>query len=564
MENFIVSNNIKRKVLIVEDEFVNREILSNILINDYEVDLACDGQEAWEKLQGGAVTYSLILLDLIMPVLNGFELLEKINGDSRLKMIPVIVMTSEKDAEVKSIKQGAADFITKPYDMPTVILARCERIIKLSEDSKIIRSTEKDELTGLYSRGYFFEYIRQIDSCNNGLSMDALVFDIDHFHLINEMYGRKTGNDIIVKVADAIRKTFRGRTGIASRPEADTFYVYCAHEDDNNESIKAIQSVINDEFEALKIRIRAGLYQNADMDIGPEGRFDRAKQACDRIKEDYTASISYYDRDFHMRSIYNEKLIKDVDSALLNGDLKVYFQPKYNITEDVPRLCSAEALIRWNHPENGMISPGVFIPLFENNGLIQRIDNYVWDKAASYIKSWKDKYGFSVPVSVNVSRIDIFDPFLEKKLAKVLEDNGITENDMLLEITESAYAGNSSKVMEVTEKLREVGFKIEMDDFGSGYSSLNMIATIPIDVLKLDMKFVRNMERDEKSLRLVEIVLGIAKFLGVPVVAEGVETEYQFKTLKDMGCQIIQGYYFSKPVPAEEFEMFIQKEVQVK
>ena len=207
-----------------------------------------------------------------------------------------------------------------------------------------------------------------------------------------------------------------------------------------------------------------------------------------------------------------------------------------------------------------MVHPGDFIPLFESNGLIQKVDNYVWSKAAQQIKEWKEKFGRSISVSVNVSRIDIFDPALKEKLRRIIESNGLDEKELMLEITESAYADNAGSLTEVTNSLRDSGFKIEMDDFGAGYSSLNMNTTIPIDVLKLDMGFVRKMEEDDKSLKLVEIILDIANFLDVPVVAEGVETKAQLDMLKCMGCQIIQGYYFSKPVPADEFEKFIVQE----
>ena len=550
----------KRRVLIVDDEMINREILGNILGNTYDVFFAENGQEALDVMHGAEKAFSLVLLDLLMPVMDGFEFITKMQQVSEFKHIPVIVMTSEREAEVKSIKLGASDFIAKPYHMPEVILARCERIIQLYEDNAIIGLTEKDAVTGLYHRDYFFEYIRQIETHRKS-PVDVLAFNIDHFHLVNEMYGRQTGNEVLKLVADKLNEILDDNILIACRTEADTFYVYCDHIDDYSPFI----SRIKDEFEngtgPAKIRLRAGIYLNADPEIDIEIRFDRAKTACDKIRQDHMTSVAYYSKDLHLRSIYHERLIKDIDEAISNEDFKVYFQPKYDITDVHPKLRSAEALIRWEHPELGMISPGEFIPLFESNGLIQKIDNYVWNKAANKIKEWKDKFGYSVNVSVNVSRIDIFDPALQDKLKKIIDSNGLDESELMLEITESAYADNAGSLNEVTEKLRASGFKIEMDDFGSGYSSLNMITTIPIDVLKLDMSFIMNMEKDEKSLKLVEIILDIAKFLGVPVVAEGVETKAQLDMLKCMGCQVIQGYYFSKPVPAEEFEKFIIKEI---
>ena len=560
MDRFISANEYKRRVMIVDDEEINRLMLGNILESEYEVVFATNGQEAWDLLHGEEKDISLLLLDLLMPVMDGFALISKLKEDDELKRIPVIVMTSEKEAEVKSIRHGASDFITKPYDMPEVILARCERIIKLSEETTLIRSTETDAVTGLFTRDYFFEYIRQIEAHFKN-RIDALVFNIDHFHLVNEMYGRDTGDSTLRHVAETLEEVLRPNAIISCRAEADTFYVYCAHIEDYKPLIAMIQEKLGNASGSSKIRLRLGIFQEADPDMEAEQRFDRAKIACDRIRGDYSTYVAYYDKELYQRSIYHERLIKDMEEAIANEDFKVFFQPKYDITSDIPKLRSAEALIRWMHPELGMISPGDFIPLFESNGLIQKVDHYVWKKAAKQIREWKEKYNYSIAVSVNVSRIDIFDPELQDKLREILKENGLAENELMLEITESAYADNANTLVEVTESLRNAGFLIEMDDFGSGYSSLNMITTLPIDVLKLDMKFVRNMEKDEKSMKLVELIIDIAKFLNVPVVAEGVETQSQLDTLKKMGCEVIQGYYFSKPVPAEDFEQFIEKEI---
>lgn len=236
------------------------------------------------------------------------------------------------------------------------------------------------------------------------------------------------------------------------------------------------------------------------------------------------------------------------------------YQPKFNIKGDEPRLCSAEALVRWNHPELGMISPGTFIPLFEENGLISRLDDYIWREVAHQIKIWKEEIGMTVPVSVNVSRIDLLSPNYEKNMLELVHDNSLQPSDMLLEITESAYTENSERIIEIANSLRARGFKLEMDDFGSGYSSLNMLASLPIDALKLDMKFVRRICENAKDLRMVQLMIEIAAFLNVPVIAEGVETEEQYRLLKENGCDIIQGYYFSKPLPVDQFSEMIEKE----
>ena len=204
-----------------------------------------------------------------------------------------------------------------------------------------------------------------------------------------------------------------------------------------------------------------------------------------------------------------------------------------------------------------MISPGKFIPLFEEDGLISQLDEYIWRSAAEKIAAWKARLGISVPISVNLSRAEMYNPDLVGIFEKITTDTGITTKDILLEITESAYVRDADQIVDRVKSLREHGFFIEMDDFGSGYSSLNMISELPIDALKLDMMFIRTAFDKHNDTRMISIVIDIANYLGVPVIADGVETEEQYLALKELGCAIIQGYYFSKPVPAGEFEKFL-------
>ena len=561
MQDYKEKSGFKRHILIVEDDMINREILGNILNRDYTCHFAENGRQALDSLQQREFICSLILLDLMMPVMDGFQFMDEMKADDRLSSIPVIVMTSETDAEVKSIRTGAADFITKPYDMPEVILARCERIIELQEGKSIIHAAEKDQLTGLYTKDFFAEYIRQIEQYSPDEKKDILVLNIEHFHLINELYGRRQGDDVLVCIADLLTKLFDDSQDIGCRTEADYFYIYCHSGTDYETVLHSLLDGLAAAIPSTHVRLRMGIYPEVDKALAAENWIDRAKTACDRIRGDYSRHISYYNNEFYERSKYHEKLINDIDEAIASKDLIVYYQPKYAIQGEEPTLRSAEALIRWKHPELGMISPGDFIPLFESNGLIQKLDRYVWAEAARQVGEWKRTYGVSVPVSVNVSRMDIYYPKLRDDFKALLQANGLETNELMLEITESAYADNADQLVNVVENLRKDGFMIEMDDFGSGYSSLNMLTTIPIDALKMDMKFIRNMQKDEKSMKLVELILDIASFLQVPVIAEGVETEEQVQLLKERGCDIIQGYYFSRPVPPAEFIPFIEKEV---
>jgi len=549
----------KRKVLIVDDESINRELLGNMLMDKYDVIYSANGKEAFSCIESSKDKVSLILLDLMMPVMDGYEFIKLYKEDKKVSQIPIIVMTSDADSEAEIIKAGAVDFIKKPYSMPEVILARCERIIDLFEKKRLIDSTKIDELTGLYSKEYFFEYIKQMRESGfvDEVDMDVISIDVENFHLINEVYGHSKGDIVLKRIAEILEEQVENRIGIAARSDADTFYMYV-------DSIEDYQTLLDDMMKEISsisdfpasIRLRMGVNKTIDDNESPQKIFEHARMACNLVRGDYIHQIGYYDRTLHDKQIYNEKLVADIDASIRNKDFVVYYQPKYSIQHGDPILTSAEALVRWNHPTLGMISPGDFIPLFENNGLIQKLDKYVWGCAASQIKKWKDKYKVAIPISVNVSRIDIYDPELENTLIDIVNAYDLKPHELQLEITESAYSDDATRLVEVVNSLRKKDFEIEMDDFGTGYSSLNMLTTIPIDALKMDMSFVRNMHKDNTSLKLVELIIDISRFLDVPVIAEGVEEQSQLDTLRELGCDIIQGYYFSKPVPAEEFEKF--------
>ncbi|MBQ7645997.1 MAG: EAL domain-containing protein [Clostridia bacterium] len=550
-----------RKILVVDDQELNRDILGVILEEESEVIYACNGREALEKIRENKESLSLIMLDIFMPEMNGFEVLEAMAADDLLKRIPVIVLTSEKSAELKALELGAADFITKPFDVHDVILVRARRIIELNEKRNLIFSAEHDKLTMLYTRGFFFEYAERLYKYHPELHMDAVVLNIEQFHSLNELNGRDFGDEVLQIIGREIGDFLAETEGIASRIVADRFDIYCAHQDDYRALLDRLQNKVNGIAPNVSIRLRMGVMPWREG-IDPVLMFDRAKTACSMVRGKYTNPLMIYDEDMHMHELLDRRLLNDLNLAVKENQLMVYFQPKYNIQVDPPMLSSAEALIRWKHPELGMISPGAFIPLFEKNGLISIVDNFVWKNTAKQISEWKEKFGITLPVSVNVSRADIFDLTLAERLKGLVHENGLVFKCLKLEITESAYIDNARQLLDLVSELRQLGFEIEMDDFGSGYSSLNMLSSMPVDVLKIDMKFIRNIERNETDRKLVTMILDIAKFMKLTVVAEGVETDGQLEILKKAGCDIVQGYYVSRPLPADEFEKLIEKELK--
>ncbi len=552
----------KRRILIVDDEEINRLMLGNILEDDYEVLLAADGSEALNVAKNEKQRLSLILLDLHMPVMDGYEFFEKVREDEALKDVPVIVLTSEKEAEVRSLKMGAADFIPKPYDIPEVIHTRIDRIIQLYEGRNIITATQFDTLTGLFNREYFCEYSTIFDQYYPEGSKELIALNINRFHVINAVHGREFGDRVLAAIGKTV-KEYAGETkGLACRYSADQFYLYLNGEGNGEELYAAINNALNELLGNSDTRVRMGIYKEAEKEADISKRMELALLACNSTKQDPGRHISCYDEKIREKEHYDELLIHDLDKAIAEKQFKVFYQPKYGVQGEKPVLSSAEALIRWVHPELGMISPGKFIPLFENNGLIGKVDRYVWKEAAAQIAQWEKKYGIKIPVSVNVSRVDIMSEDLADELETIVKEAGIETADYYLEVTESAYTDNQADMISLVKGMKDKGFTIEMDDFGTGYSSLNMLNELPFDVLKLDMVFVRNIHKDERALKLVEFIMGIAKYLKVKVVAEGVEYKEQYEILKEMGCDVIQGYYFSKPVCAEDFEAFIKERTE--
>ena len=560
----VISADRKRLILIADDEMINREILGVMLGGEYEVLYACDGAETLSKMREYQAGLSLVLLDILMPEMSGLEVLKAVHADAELSGIPVIVMTGEKDTEVTSLELGAMDFIPKPYPAPGIVLARVKRIIELMEDRDTIDATERDALTGLYNKEFFFRYAAREDQFHPEKEMDAVHLDINHFHHVNERYGRAYGDELLKGLGRTLKEIARENDGITCRQGADTFMLYVPHLEDYDGLLERITDSLPEHETGDKwIRIRMGVYPNADKSVDIERRFDRAKMAADDVRQTLTRNIAYYDEKLHETQLFHEQLIEEFPAAIANNQFLVYYQPKFDVRPDTPILESAEALVRWKHPTLGMISPGDFIPLFEENGLIQILDHYVWRETARQIREWKDELDFSIPISVNVSRIDLLDEDLPKTLQDILEEYSLTGDDFLLEVTESAYTQDSDFVINMAERLRGQGFRIEMDDFGTGYSSLHMVSSLPIDALKLDMCFVRDAFQKGGNTHMMEVVIGIADFLSVPVIAEGVETHDQLHALKILGCDFVQGYFFSKPVPASEFKAFILQKKEV-
>ena len=423
---------------------------------------------------------------------------------------------------------------------------------------QLISATETDDMTGLYNRKYFFQYANTMYHAHPEQPMDAIVLNIEQFHSVNALNGREFGDQVLCALGSEIHDVAIELRGIAGRFEADRFDIYCRHTDHYQVIFNRLQGKLNAISPNTSLRLRMGVMP-WQANVAPEQLFDRARTACSMARGHYKEHLIVFDESIGKREMYEQRLLNDLRRALDEYEFDVYYQPKYDIQCDPPKLVSAEALIRWSHPELGMIPPDDFIPLFERNGRIGDVDKYVWYQAGRQIARWREEYGRTIPVSVNLSRVDVFDPSLEQTLDGILSYYRLDHDDFKLEVTESAYTENAEQVIQIVESLRQKGYQVEMDDFGTGYSSLNMLSAMPIDVLKMDRAFIRNIEQDERDIQLVALIIGIAQNLKIPVIAEGVETEKQVQLLRDLGCALVQGYYFSRPLHPADFEALFLK-----
>lgn len=554
----------KQLMLVIESHEPLCDKIRSSLSEKYEVKFLSQADEAIDFVCVNADYISLVLLDIQTIGTGGTALLRTLKSDDVFKKIPVIVLTAGREEEILCLQIGASDVIQTPCTLCDVVLSRIRRSIKKIEINKAVPNVGEDDLTGILNQETFFRYAVKFDKNNPDLAMDAVCVDISNFHIINDLYGREAGNRILVVMAQELKKIAFENNCVICRQTADNFLIYISHRQNYESFLNRLQSALNGQYRgASAIRLKMGVYSNVDKKLDIQSRFDRAKLARDSIHYSYTQIIAYYDVEKYREDLMYQQMLHDMDSSLEERHFKVYYQPKFDIRGDRPELISAESLVRWQHPTMGLLFPVSFVPLFENNGLITKLDRYVWKESAAQVRRWIDKYGITIPVSDNVSREDLLDSDLTEFFSRIVEENNLTPNDLLLEITESAYTENLEQLIEQVDNLQSAGFRIEMDDFGSGYSSLNMLSSIPIDVIKLDINFIRNMFDSEKNMQMLKLMMQIKDSLGVPVVAEGVETKEQLDLLKEMGCDIVQGYYFSKPVPAEEFEKFIEEKIAI-
>ncbi|WP_194712886.1 putative bifunctional diguanylate cyclase/phosphodiesterase [Noviherbaspirillum soli] len=563
----------KARILMVDDEPITLEVMRDFLEEAGYANLYDTSEPEQAMPLIAAEAPDLVLLDLMMPVVNGFDILSWMRADERHRHIPVIVLTSSTNAatKLKALELGATDFLAKPVDASELAL----RIRNtLAAKVHLDRLAYIDSLTGLPNRRMFQDHLDwALSQAQRHERVGALMhINVDHFKKVNEALGPAVADALLQQIGQRLEYGVRdcdsvgriGRNSLQlSRVGGDEFAVLLsemARVDDAIgvarrllESVRAPFQVAGHElFVSCSIGVAVfpgdGMERNALL--------QNAGVAMHSARQQGGNAWRFYSSDLNQRSLQSLGLQSDLHKAIERGELRLYFQPK--VCTATGGIVGAEALIRWQHPERGFIRPDDFIPLAEENGLIVPIGAWVIAEACRRLRAWH-KQGLSLPrISVNVSGRQFGAPGFYDSVRATLEVSGVDARCLTFEVTESILMENADESIALLKRFKAMGLKLSMDDFGTGYSSLSYLRRFPLDELKIDRSFLAELDDDgTEGKALITAIIVLGHSLGLSIVAEGVETETQLALLRELGCDECQGFLFSRPVAAEEFERLL-------
>lgn len=547
----------KHTLLVIEDNELNRDILQAMLEDEFNLMMAKDGKEGLAVMRANALSLRIVLLDIQMPVMNGYEVLEEMAKDEHLRNIPVIVTTSNagQEEEAKCLKLGATDFVMKPYN-PYIVRQRIHNIINLKESTTTLEEVVIDAVTGVYTQNAFKYYARQRILDNPEINYTLIFTDIVGF----KHHMEKVGDDAMLLVVDEINllRENMGEEALYGRVGYDEFLCLLPTPFaglSEAERVAKYEATVAELSKRLKVTVKAAIYENIDCSMKMQIYIDRAAHALESVKHKYNQHVSLVSEAMLSRMNRRMDIETQMESALREGQLCIYFQPKHHASTG--KLVGVEALLRWNHPTFGFLSPAEFIPIFEQTGFIVEADAFAWSEACRHLRKWQDAGYQVVPVSVNTTRYDYTRNGFDERLLDPIKKYDIDPTLLHIEVTESLLANIHGTDLHLLERCRLMGIKIELDDFGTGYSSLHSMVELPIDIVKFDQSFVRKLS-DPKEYDVMSCCIQLVKRMSLSAVAEGVETDDHKNKVMELGIDVIQGYYYAKPMPADEFEAYLQ------
>jgi diguanylate cyclase (GGDEF)-like protein len=587
----------KKDILIVDDMADNLRVLSSILTREgYNVRKALNWQMALTATQ--ALLPDLILLDIMMPEVDGYEICQTFKSSELTADIPVIFISALDDVfdKVKAFKAGGVDYITKPFEFQEVLVrvqnqlalraAKLE-ILKLNIDlerrvkertwelentlqklqeeisyrqklqTQILDIALHDSLTGLPNRVLFIRKLKNalnLAKQESNYQFAVLFLDCDRFKVINDSLGHLVGDELLISIARRLQACLIPIDSLA-RLGGDEFGILLENITDINVAIQVAERIIQQLSLAFKLS-RYEVFMNASIGISwgnknydrPEYLLRDADTAMYRAKAQGRANYHVFDPVMHQEAIQILELENDLRRAIERKEFLVYYQPIICLTTG--RISGFEALVRWQHPIRGLISPIEFIPVAEETGLINTINTWVLQSACQQLSIWQHHLLTPEPltISVNLSARLFSQPNLVEQIDQIIYQNKINAEYLQLEITETVIMENTNAIKTILQQLKQRKIKLIMDDFGTGYSSLSYLHSFPLDALKIDKSFVKRMQENQENMGLVPAMISIANSMGMSAIAEGVETPKQLAQLRTLNCNFAQGYLFSKPI----------------
>ncbi|HCQ5510694.1 EAL domain-containing protein [Clostridioides difficile] len=425
--------------------------------------------------------------------------------------------------------------------------------IKKSNEKEILSLAYEYKVTHIGNQNKFYRECSKYLLDKPSLNYIIVYFDINNFKMINDTFGYEFGDNLLITIAKALKEELT-EGEVYARLSSDYFAIFCDYKNGKNKLIRKIDSIRNNIESNLsivfEISLCVGIYFVEEGEVDIQKAVNKANMARS-VAKGKNINYAIYNEDVRNKLSEESMILDDIKIALVKNQFEVYYQPKFSLVTG--EMIGSEALIRWNHPEHGFISPAVFIPIAEKSKLILKIGRFVFERVCNDLSEWKKQGKKIVPVSINLSRVELYQPDIVKFINKTIQMYNLSSDLIEIEITETVAINELNILKNVLNELRKYGFSISMDDFGTGYSSISCLRDMPIDILKLDKSFLNGIEHDERSRNIAKSIVSLAKSLDLVVIIEGVESKEQAELMKQFGCDLVQGFYFARPMPAKNF-----------